>query len=120
MKPEQSSRYELYLDAFFVPTRTLSFDAKYRFVNQENFNTTLQNYFVNWSPFPDGDLQFFFKYSETLNSQNDRKERVIGPGLNWTISRHFFLEMFYNIVKTEDNAQEINSNNLYAEFRINF
>jgi len=119
--PERNSRYDFTVEAFFVPVRALSFNARYNIVNRTGFkSTTLQNYAVNWSPFPGGALQFVFNYNETLVSIDDRRETSVGPGFNWTISDHFFLQMFYNYQKTEDNAQKIESNNLFAKFRLIF
>jgi hypothetical protein len=119
--PETDSRYDFTAEGFFVPVRALSFNARYNLVNRSGDKArTQQNYSVNWSPFPGGDLQFVFSYNETLISLENRRETSIGPGFNWTISDHFFLQMFYNYQKTEDNAQKIESNNLFARFRLTF
>jgi len=61
-----------------------------------------------------------FTYNETLASAENRRDTTIGPGFNWTISNHFFLEMFYNYQKTNTDSQKIESNNLFARFRFNF
>jgi hypothetical protein len=121
LDPNQGSNADLNIEAFFVPIKTLSFNARYEVLQRTNSKTqTVQNYTATWSPFPDGNLQFFFTYNEARRSQIDEKERTIGPGLNWNISRHFLLEIFYNIVKTESNTQEIESNALFAKFRMTF
>ncbi len=119
--PEKNSRYDFTVEAFFVPLRALSFNARYNIVDRTGFDTqTTQNYAVNWSPFPDGSIQFFFNYNETLESVEDRRRTTIGPGFNWTISNHFFLEMSYNYQEDDSEAQKIESNNLFAKFRLIF
>jgi len=119
--PEKDSRYDFTAEAFFVPVSALSFNARINIVDRSSSQSKiLQNYAVTWSPFPGGALQFFFAYSETLASTDDRRDTQIGPGLNWTISNHFFFEMFYNYQKSETNAQKIESNNLFAKFRLTF
>lgn len=117
---EKTSESRLAFNVFFTPYRTLSFSAKIEYVDREDLDTTVQEYFASWSPFPDGDLQIFFNYNEKLNPQDNRKLRSIGPGLNWNISRHFTLEMTYNIVRDETNTQKIDNNSLFARLRINF
>lgn len=116
----QFSNSNLDVQAFFTPLRTLSVTARVNYVKSENYDSTLQEYFLNWSPFPDGTFQLFFNYNETLNQANDQRNRTIGPGFNWTISRHFFLKMFYNFLQTKDNVQEIDATNFRAELIINF
>ncbi len=119
--PETSSRYDFTAEAFFVPLRALSFNARYNIVDRTGFDTqTTQNYAAIWSPFPDGSIQFFFNYNETLESVEDRRRTTIGPGLNWTISNHFFFEMSYSYQKDDSDVQKIESNNLFAKLRLIF
>jgi hypothetical protein len=121
IEPEKDSRYDFTAEAFFVPTGALSFNARFNIVDRTGTDTrTLQNYAVTWSPFPEGALQLVFTYNETLASAENRRDTTIGPGFNWTISNHFFLEMFYNYQKTNTDSQKIESNNLFARFRFNF
>jgi hypothetical protein len=121
LEPEESFRYEWDVTAFYVPFTTLSLSARVNVVDREDQNRrTFQTYTMNWSPFRDGSLQAFFTYSETLSNVEDQRQRVIGPGLNWTISRHFFFEMFYNIVEQDSNTQKVDTNTLIANLRIKF
>jgi hypothetical protein len=117
---EKTTESRLTFNVFFTPYRALSFSARIEYVDREDLDTTLQEYFAGWTPFPDGDLQVFFNYSERLNPQENRKERSIGPGFNWNISNHFILAMTYTFVRDETNTQKIESNNLSAKLRINF
>ena len=108
------------IQAFYNPFRNLSLFGKVSFVNRENSNDTFQNYSINWSPFPDGDLQFFFLYSETLRSQTDSRDTVVGPGLKWAIGRHIFLDMTYNYSRNETITQTTEANVFDGELRLTF
>jgi len=120
-QPEKSTQADLNIEAFFVPTRSLSFNASFSLVERENTKTsTFQNYVFTWSPSPDGDLQFIFTYTDTLSSETDQRQTTLGPGFNWTISRHFFLEIFYNYIKEKSNTQIIETNSVFAKLRMNF
>jgi hypothetical protein len=120
-EPEKTSSTDLNIEAFFVPTRTLSINASFSLVERTNAQArTFQNYVVSWSPSPDGDLQFIFSYTETLTSELDERRTTIGPGLNWSISRHFSLELFYNMIKQKSDIQKVKSNSVFSRLRMTF
>jgi hypothetical protein len=114
--PETDQQFDI--QAFFNPFDTLSLFAKVSIVDRDNGTETFQNYSLNWAPFPDGDLQFFFIYNETLRSQDDREERVIGPALKWTIGRFGIFDLAYTFSRSEDNVQKVDSQILNANLRI--
>ena len=121
VEPDSESRYDFTAEAFFVPTRAWSFNARFNVVKRSNLKTkTLQNYSVTWSPFPEGALQFFFNYNQTLQSAENQRETTVGPGFNWTISNHFTLEMNYNYQETKSDSLKTEAYNLFARFRLNF
>jgi hypothetical protein len=117
---QKTTDKNLYLEVFFTPFRALSLSASINYVEREDFSSTLQQYSVSWSPFPDGDLQFFFTYNETLAPELDQDERTIGPGFNWKISNHFSLRMSYSYVQSETRTQKAEINNFLSELTINF
>lgn len=106
--------------AFFVPFRALSFNIRISFVDREGSTTTLHNCSTNWSPFPDGDLQFFFAYTETLRPESDEKTRTISPGLKWQISRHALIDTSYNITKSETRLVTTDSNSFNVNLKLVF
>jgi hypothetical protein len=121
VEPDRDSRYDFTAEAFFVPTRAWSFNARFNIVKRSDLKTkTLQNYSVTWSPFPEGALQFFFNYNETLQSAENQRETTVGPGFNWTISNHFFLEMNYSYQETKSDSLKTEAYNLFARFRLIF
>jgi hypothetical protein len=115
-----STQKEYGFQGFYIPFRNLSFFAKINVVDRDGSKETFQNYNVNWSPFPDGDLQFFFIYSETRRNVNDQSDRVVGPSLKWTIGRHIFLDMSYTYNRIEDSVQETNSHVFYSDLKLIF
>jgi hypothetical protein len=106
------------LQALYVPTDTLSLFARLTLTDREETDTNLQNYSLNWSPFPDGTLQFFFTYDETLRPEDDQEETIIGPSLKWTLGRHVFLDLAYSFIKSETLSQKTDSTNLNANLKI--
>ena len=116
--PTSETRFDL--QAFYVPFRNLSFFARINTVSREDSTDTFQNYTVNWSPFPDGDLQFFFTFNELLMSENNEEQRIIGPSLKWTIGPHIFLDMSYNFTLNDSDTEKIKQNVFSGELRLKF
>lgn len=115
-----TSRSELDFQAFITPFRALTFNARFSMLDQEDSTTTLHNYSANWSPFPDGDLQFFFTYSETLRPEDDQESRTIGPSLKWSLSRHFIFDAAYTISESETVLQVTDSTSFIVNLRMVF
>jgi hypothetical protein len=114
---EDFSEIDYNLQAFYVPFPSLSLFGRITVRDREDRRDTVQNYSVNWSPFPDGDLQLSLAYSEILQSESDRRDRTYGPVISWNISRHLFLEAQYTISDSETEIQKIDTNTLRTEFR---
>ena len=114
------SRSEWDINAFWVPFRALSFNARVSRFDRGDSTDTLYNYSASWSPFPDGTLQLFLIYNEILRPEDEAKSRTIGPSLKWIISRHFQLDMFYSTSQEETSFQKIESNSLGTTLKINF
>jgi hypothetical protein len=108
------------VQVFYTPLSNLSFFGKVNGVHKDGESDTFQQYTVNWSPFPDGELQFFFTFNEVLISENNQKQTVVGPGLTWTIGRHFTLDASYNWTTDDSDIQKIESNIINAELRVIF
>jgi hypothetical protein len=116
--PNSETRWDI--QGFYVPFRNLSFFAKINSVKRENSTDTFQNYTVNWSPFPDGDLQFFFVFNEILLSESNEEQRVVGPSLKWTIGPHIALDMSYNFTTDDNDTEKIESKVFSADLRMHF
>jgi hypothetical protein len=116
--PNRETRWNI--QGFYTPLRNLSFFAEIDAVYRTGDNDIFQNYSVNWSPFPDGDLQFFFNFSETLLSDNNREERVYGPSLKWSIGPHIYLDVSYSFNTIDSDIEEVKSNVFGSEIKLKF
>ena len=105
----------------YNPFRTLylvgSFDVE---ASKGKKVSTTQNYGLNWSPFPDGMLQFRFFYNETLTSAGNGKDRIFTPGVRWYITKRSFLDVSYQKSMSDSDTQKVDSNSFNAYLRIFF
>ena len=116
--PTDESKWDV--QAFYTPFSNLSFFAKVNGIHRDGESDTFQQYTINWSPYPDGDLQFFFTFNEVLISENNQKQTVVGPGLKWRIGRHINLDMSYNWTTDDSDIQKIESNIFNLELKLIF
>jgi hypothetical protein len=108
--------------AFWVPTRTLSFFAAVNLRDQEREARGLQvsqQYAVNWSPFPDGQLNFLFGYSY-LRDSDDNETRQFTPQVNWQIRRATLLTLIFSFGTIESNSTIQDVRSLRVNFRTLF
>jgi len=76
-----------------------------------------QNYGLNWSPFPDGALQFRFFYNEILTT-GGIEQRVINPGVRWNITKRSFLDLSYQRIKNVVPGQKTDENFFNAQLKL--
>ena len=120
---EGGSTYTSILDLSinYNPFRTLNLFASWDIVTKKGQNTdTTQNYTLNWSPFPDGALQFNFAYNENLRSEDNEKERIVTPSIRWNITRRSYLDVSYQIIRTRSDLQKIDSKFFGTNLKIFF
>jgi len=104
----------------YNPFRTLFLVASIDVLAGNDQKTqTVQNYGINWAPFPDGDLQFRFNYNENLTT-GGIKETIINPGVRWNITKRSYLDLSYQIIKNESTGQKEESNFFSATLKIFF
>ena len=106
------------LQAFYVPFTNLSLFAKISIVDKAAISDTYQNYSINWSPFSQGELQFFLTYNEILHSETGETDKTFGPSARWTIGRHLTLDLSYTLGTTENALLKTDTESLRAEFRL--
>jgi len=97
------------------------FDTMYLLVSFERSKTKgetrdLMNYGANWSPFPDGSLQFTFSYNENLTSDGE-KVTLVSQNVRWKISRRTFLDLSGQYLETKSESQKSDSMISSATFR---
>lgn len=114
-----SRRLDLSLN--YNPFRTLYFLAFIQVIAEKGEDLqTIQNYSVNWSPFPDGALQFNFTYNENLRSEDDAKERNFIPSVRWNITKRSYVDLSYQIMSSESKVQKVNSQVISSNLKIFF
>jgi hypothetical protein len=94
----------------YRPLRTLFIVATIDLSTTTNQKIVVtQNYGFNWSPFPDGTLQFRFFFNDNLTT-GGIKERIINPGVRWNITKRSYLDVSYQkntktsqTLKTDEN-----------------
>jgi hypothetical protein len=116
--PKDETRYDV--QVFYTPFSNLSFFGKVNGLYRDGQSDLYQQYTMNWSPYPDGDLQFYFTFNEILISENNQEQTVVGPGLKWTIGRHITLDASYNWTTDDSDIQKIESNIFNGELQVIF
>jgi hypothetical protein len=105
----------------YNPFRTLNLFASWEIIAERDEGTqTTQNYAFNWSPFPDGALQFNFTYNENLRSEDNLKERILTPSIRWNITKRSYLDVSYQITRSKSDLQETDSKFLGTNLKIFF
>jgi hypothetical protein len=105
----------------YTPFNTLHLFASVQILAQNGQKLQInQNYAVNWSPFPDGALQFNITYNDTHNSLENTENRTFIPSVRWYITSRSYLDLSYQLIKSSSTSQTSNSNGVFATLRIPF
>ncbi len=120
---ESSSKYSQSLDfnLSYNPLRTLNFIALIQVIAERGEKTqTTQNYSINWSPFPDGALQFNMAYNENYRSLSHEKERIVQPTIRYNISKSSYLDVSYQVLRRKSDIEKTSSNLFSTNLKIYF
>ncbi len=102
----------------YRPFRTLYVVATIDLSSTPTQKTTVtQNYGFNWSPFPDGDLQFRFFYNENLTTGGE-KNRIINPGVRWNITKRSYIDLSYQRNMNTSPSQKVDENIFSVQVKI--
>ena len=105
----------------YNPFRTLNLAAFLQFINEKGQkNRILQNYAINWSPFPDGALQFNIAYNENYRTDDHLVERIFQPNIRYNFSKRSYVELSYQLIRSRSDIQKIDSNLLSTTVKIFF
>jgi hypothetical protein len=108
------------LSASWTPFRSLFLSASVSVVAETGQETSVQqNYGLNWTPFPDGQLQFSFFYNESYYPDTSR---VIQPTLRWYFSprRRSYLDLSYQHRNSESVGQKTETDIISSNLKIYF
>jgi len=106
--------------ASWTPVRTVFLSASVSSDSTTGQMSSLQqNYGLNWNPFPDGQLQFSFIYTE---SYLPGRSTIIQPSLRWYVGakRRSYLDLSYQFNTTESGGQKIETNIVSSTLKIFF
>jgi len=110
------------LQFFWVPLSTLSFQTDLEFVDKkggEKESEVFKSFAVNWSPFPEGTLQFTVGYNEELNNDDD-KVTGFTPGIRWVVSRNILLTVDYTIGTRDSEVESSEFTSFSGDLRIRY
>ncbi|MBZ0154870.1 MAG: hypothetical protein K8I29_01475 [Alphaproteobacteria bacterium] len=109
------------LSLSYNPFKAVSLFTSLSIISEKDMeDKVIHNYGTTWAPFPDGALQFNFFYNESLKSENNGKDTSISPTLRWNISKSIFLNLSYQIVKSESSTQMSRSRNFNTNLNVLF
>ncbi len=105
----------------YTPFPTLHFLVLIQMISEKGEKIeTVQNYSINWSPFPDGMLQFNVAYNESLKSEDRAKERSFIPSVRWNITKRSYIDLSYQMLKSESKTGKLNSHIISSNLKIFF
>lgn len=105
----------------YTPFRTLYLLVLIQMIAEKGEDIeTIQNYSVNWSPFPDGALQFNLSYTENLRSEDRVKERNFIPSVRWNITKRSYIDLSYQWLNSESKTGKQNSQVISSNLKIFF
>jgi len=103
----------------YNPFRTVNLLAFIEYLNEKGqADRILQNYAINWSPFPDGALQFFISYNENYRSEDHLVERIFQPGIRYNLSKRSYIDLTYQLIRSKSDIEKSDSNLLTTTMKI--
>jgi hypothetical protein len=109
------------LNVNFNPFRTVYLSALIELIAEKGEETeTIQNYSVNWSPFPDGALQFYISYNENLRSEDRLKERIFTPSVRYKLGSRSYIDLSYQMIRSDSKIEKTESQAVSSSLKIFF
>jgi len=105
----------------YSPFRTLNLFAFVQYINETGQkDRILQNYAMNWSPFPDGALQFNIAYNENYRTEDHLVERIFQPTIRYNLSKRSYIDVSYQLIRSRSDIQKVDSDLLSTSLKIFF
>ena len=116
-----TSTERMSLDINFNPFRTLYLYASIELNAGKGQETeTTQNYTINWSPFPDGALQFIITYNENYRSEDSFKERIFTPSVRYKLGSRSYIELTYQNLNSDSKIEKRESDLVSTNLKLFF
>jgi hypothetical protein len=108
-------------DVSYRPVPALYLFASYRGEQRTRVpDRTINDYSLDWSPFPDGALHLNISYTESYRSDDNTQETAFTPSLRWNFNPRSWLEGSYQKLETDSSVQKITTDIVTATFRTSF
>jgi hypothetical protein len=108
-------------DVAYRPVPALYLFASYRAEQRSQFpDRTINDYSIDWSPFPEGTLRLNISYTESYRSDDNTKETQLIPSVRWNFNPRSWLEGSYQRLTTDSSVQRLTTDIVSATFRTAF
>ena len=102
----------------YRPFDTLYLVGSVSRIERPSIQDTVQNYGLNWSPFPSGALQFNFAFNQDLSARDNSKVRTVRPTLRWNVTSRIALDLSYEDTKAESTAGTTDNKTFSSRLRL--
>lgn len=104
----------------YRPFQNVYLTASVSRVEKQDRKDTLQNYALNWSPFPSGALRFNFAFNQALTTDDDAKTRSTIPSLRWNVTNRIFFDLAYQYIETEASTGSTDLESFFAKVQMTY
>ena len=105
----------------YYPFKTMFLIASIEVTGGTGLKTEVnQSYGLNWSPFPEGALQFRLYYDEGLSNVDNGKSRIFNPSVRWYITKRTYLDVSYELSWVKSSSGKTKSNLFSTSLKIPF
>jgi len=104
----------------YRPFQNVYLTASVSRVERADRKDTLQNYALNWSPFPSGALRFNFAVNQALRSLDDSKTRSVIPSLRWNVTNRILFDLAYQFIETEASTGSTDLKSFFARLQMTY
>jgi hypothetical protein len=116
---DSTSNWLIDFNVSFTPLRTLYLYAFIQLTDQKGSDLErTQNFGINWSPFPDGALQFNFTYNEDFRSTYHQRERTFLPNVRWYFTKRSYVRFSYEFIRSRSDIQKLDSGTFSTGIKI--
>jgi hypothetical protein len=113
--PSEDQRLEL--SFALSPTSAISLFSRLTVIDQGGTSKVYQNYSLDWSPFPDGALQLFVTYSESLTNEGADTQTSLA-GFDWRVNSGTVLRTSYSKSVSESLHDKTDSQVISVTLRL--
>jgi len=96
-------------DLYYRPGPELGVDVRIGWVHSGNESGVIQNYRLDWRPFPYGSLNLGGRYEEDVEPFTNRRSRRVILDPSWRLNNHMILDLSY----TKENATGVPNTNIW-------